>query len=284
VAGGDEGSRQPSPGGSATSGPAEEATAAGPIFAEVLRVGVVDSTNRVVADAARAGARQGFAVLADQQTAGRGRLGRSWVGPPASALLCSFLFRPALDPADLHLLTMAVALAARAACADIAGLLPALKWPNDLELAGRKLAGVLAEAVGDPPAVVVGIGINLTWPDLDHEGRDELGEELAAVAAGATSLRREGATSTDRDELLAALISHLDARYSLLRGPAGRARLLDEYRAASSTIGCRVRVELAGSTFSGTAIGVTDQGRLLVDAGGEVRGVEAADVVHLRRH
>jgi BirA family biotin operon repressor/biotin-[acetyl-CoA-carboxylase] ligase len=284
VAGGDEGPLQPSPGGSGTSGPAEEATAAAVIFAEVLRVGVVDSTNRVLADAARAGAGEGLAAVADEQTAGRGRLGRSWVGPPGSALLCSFLFRPDLERADLHLLTMAVALAARAACAEVAGVLPALKWPNDLELAGRKLAGVLAEAVGDPPAVVVGIGLNLTWPDVHPDGDAETGDELSAIAAGATSLRREGATSTERDELLASLITHLNARYGLLGAPAGRGQLLEEYRAASSTIGGEVRVELAGSTFSGTAVGVTDQGRLLVETDGSLREVEAADVVHLRRH
>src|SRR4051812_27340870 len=109
-----------------------------------------------------AGAPEGLAAVADHQTAGRGRLGRAWVAPPGASLLLSVLFRPDLAPERLHLTTAAVALAAAEACEAVAGVLPVLKWPNDLLVGDRKLAGVLAES--RLPAVVVGIGLNVNWP------------------------------------------------------------------------------------------------------------------------
>ena len=113
---------------------------------DVRRHADLDSTNRQAADLARAGAPEGVVVVADHQTAGRGRLGRVWDAPPGSSLLMTVLLRPALDAARLHLVTMAVALAAADACAEVAGFVPELKWPNDLVVQDRKLAGILAEA------------------------------------------------------------------------------------------------------------------------------------------
>jgi len=105
-------------------------------------------------------------AVADHQSAGRGRLDRRWESPPGSSLLTSILFRPTFDPAELHLCTAAVALAAAEACRRVAGVGPVIKWPNDLLVGEAKLAGVLAEAdfTGDACAVVVGIGINVAWP------------------------------------------------------------------------------------------------------------------------
>src|SRR5438093_6330551 len=126
---------------------------------EVRRFAELDSTNRWLLDEARAGAGEGLAVVADHQTAGRGRLGRTWVAPPGSSLLVSVLFRPRSLEAG-HLLTTAVALAACDACGRVAGVAPDLKWPNDLLVDDRKLGGILAEAEG--PAVVVGLGLNVS--------------------------------------------------------------------------------------------------------------------------
>jgi BirA family biotin operon repressor/biotin-[acetyl-CoA-carboxylase] ligase len=275
--------------GPPTAGPAEEATAAGPTFADVQRLAVVDSTNRVLAEAAKQGAPEGLVVVADEQTAGRGRLGRRWSAPAGSALLCSMLFRPWLPSDQLHLLTLAVCLAGRAACNLVAGVEPAVKWPNDLVLGGRKLAGVLAETVPYPSlGVVVGIGVNLSWPPPDHPGAppDPYGRagELARVSSKATSLLREAGVVVDRDVLLEALLAEVAGRYREMAGAGGPEVLLAEYRSACSTIGRRVRVELPGGTFEGTALGVGPGGRLLVEEdAGTVREVGAADVVHLRR-
>jgi|SRR5580658_847694 BirA family biotin operon repressor/biotin-[acetyl-CoA-carboxylase] ligase len=269
--------------GTGPAGPAEEATAAGPTFADVQRLAVVDSTNRIVADAAQAGAAEGLVVVADEQTAGRGRLGRRWTAPHGSALLCSMLFRPSLAPDHLHLLTLAVCLAARAACASVTGVDAAVKWPNDLVVGDRKLAGVLGETVPGPsPAVVVGIGVNLSWPAAKAPAAAEGDDELAELSAVATSLRRESGADVDRDALLEALLVQVDERYRATRSPGGRAALVSDYRAACSTIGRRVRVELAVATFEGTAVDVGEDGRLLVRHDEGVRQVEAGDVVHLR--
>jgi BirA family biotin operon repressor/biotin-[acetyl-CoA-carboxylase] ligase len=217
---------------------------------EVRRFDEVDSTNRYLLDESRAGAPEGVVAVADHQTAGRGRLGRTWEARPGAALLCSILLRPDLPIDRLHLATAVVALAAAEACERVAGVRPDLKWPNDLLLADRKLAGVLAEA--ELPAVVVGIGLNV------------------AAAPPDAAMLGEG---VDRDELLRELLAALERRYGRWDEVAA------EYRAACATVGRRVRVEpTAGEPFEGVATGITDEGHLLVDS----RPVAAGDVVHLR--
>jgi BirA family biotin operon repressor/biotin-[acetyl-CoA-carboxylase] ligase len=211
-------------------------------------------------------------AVADHQTAGRGRLGRTWVAPPGASLLVSMLLRPELPVERLHLATAAVALAAADACEAVAGFRPGLKWPNDLvvsDLPGagdgdRKLAGVLAERDGD--AVVVGIGINVNWPP-------DLPDDLAAIA---TACNWVTGRKVDRDVLLDAMLARLDDR---LGDWSAVAR---DYRRACSTLGRLVRVELADETFTGTAADLSDEGHLLVDVGMCLRTVTAGDVVHLR--
>lgn len=214
-------------------------------FADVRRFESVDSTNRYLLDEARAGAPEGVVAVADHQTAGRGRLGRTWEAPPGAALLCSVLLRPALPVERLHLAVAVVSLAAK----DALGGVPALKWPNDLLLGDLKLAGVLAEA--DLPAVVVGIGINVTW-----------------APPGAACLGPDAS----RNSVLEGLLASLDALYGEW------ALVAERYRAECSTVGRRVRVELPNETFEGVASQVTDDGHLVVDG----RVVTAGDVVHLR--
>src|SRR2546423_7667400 len=128
---------------------------AGATFADVRRFAELDSTNRHALELARQGVPEGLVVVADHQTAGRGRLGRSWEAPPGSSLLMSMLLRPSLAPERLHLTTVAVALAAADACEEEAGFRPALKRPNDLVVDDRKLGGIPA-AVPDPRARAAG--------------------------------------------------------------------------------------------------------------------------------
>jgi BirA family biotin operon repressor/biotin-[acetyl-CoA-carboxylase] ligase len=146
-------------------------------FADVRRFDSLDSTNTYLLAEARSGVPEGVVAVAEHQTAGRGRLGRRWEAPPGTCLLVSVLLRPVLEPGQLHLCTSAVALAAADACAAVAGVSPAVKWPNDLLVRGRKLAGVLAEsdpaAPGGPEgsvAVVVGVGCNVDWPGPEEAG------------------------------------------------------------------------------------------------------------------
>ena len=212
----------------------------------------MDSTNRWLLSEARAGSvSAGCVAVADHQTAGRGRLGRTWEAPPGANLLCSVLLAPDLPPERLHLAVAAVAVAGH----QVTGA--GIKWPNDLvmEPGSRKLAGVLAEA--EPPWVVVGIGINVGWAP---EGAARLGDGWT----------RDGVLA----DLLAAL-SPLVEDWSTVPGL---------YRAACVTIGREVRVEMPdpADTFSGVAADVTDEGHLLVETDVCIKTVAAADIVHLR--
>lgn len=209
---------------------------------------------------ARRGAEAGLVAVADHQTAGRGRLGRTWEAPPGANLLCSILLRPAGAPPSFVDVAR-VALAARAAAYDVARVNVALKWPNDLLVGDAKLGGILSEV--DRDALVVGIGLNVGWaPD----GAARLDPHSDPRGGGVT-----------RDAVLDALLSSLtgwlvaDARV-----------VLRAYREACSTLGRTVRVELADETFTGTAADITDTGSLLVETINCIREVSTADVIHLR--
>ncbi len=232
----------------------------------------VDSTNSAVHERAREGAPEGLVVVADHQTAGRGRLGRRWESPPGANLLASVLLRPACGVEDVHLCTGAVALAGADACEEVAGVEAALKWPNDLLVGPAKLAGVLAEvdvAAGSLVAVVVGIGINVAWP--------------GPAAAGGTCLDdlRRAAGPVDRRELLERRLGALAERRGLLDAAAGRRALADEIRARCATLGQAVRVILAGEELTGLASAIDDAGQLVVETATGPRRVSAGDVVHL---
>ena len=158
-----------------------QSLAANTRFTDIRQFDLIDSTNRYLLDAARAGAADGTVAVAAYQTEGRGRRGRTWTALPNASLLASVLLRPAgLPPDRRHLVTSAVSLAAVSACEEVAGFRPGLKWPNDLVVDDRKLAGVLAEIDGD--AIVTGLGMNLNWP------AEELPE--SAVSVNGVSGRR----------------------------------------------------------------------------------------------
>ena len=256
---------------------------AGTRFGVVRRVAETGSTNADLLAEARSGAPEGVVLVADHQSAGRGRLDRSWVAPPGSSLLVSVLLRPRLAPDEAHLLTTATAVAASQACAEVAGATPAVKWPNDLIVVGgahdgRKLAGVLAEAVlvgGRLDAVVVGMGLNVNWPE-------DLPAELADIAV---SLDRLAGHAVDREQVLVAWLGHLDRWLAALDADEGRDALRAAVRERSATLGRRVEADLPAGRVVGVAVDIDRSGHLLVDpddgAGPVV--VSAGDVVHLRR-
>jgi BirA family biotin operon repressor/biotin-[acetyl-CoA-carboxylase] ligase len=240
---------------------------------EIRRFPEIDSTNTYVLEQARLGIAEGLVAVAEHQTAGRGRLDRRWESPPGANLLASVLLRPGCEPDDLHLCTGAVALAAADACAEVAGVEPVLKWPNDLLVNGAKLAGVLAEAefVGDGlEAVVVGIGLNVGWP--------------GPADAGGTCLDDAGGTAqpVDKGVLLDRVLEGLSARRPLLDDEAGRRALAGELRSRCATLGQRVRVTLPTGELTGLASAIDDAGHLVVDTASGPQLVSAGDVVHLR--
>jgi len=245
------------------------------LFTDVRRFEELGSTNTWLVEAARTGLPEGSVVVADRQSAGRGRLGRSWESPASSGLLVSVLLRPRIEPAELFAASTLVTLAARQACQDVSGVTLGAKWPNDLVFDDLKIAGVLAETAGIGTAdlaVVVGIGINVSWP-TPGTGPDDLAATCLNALAGRT---------IDREALLEALLDALEARRPGLDHSAGRRALLRELAGCTVTLGRQVRVELAGETFVGTAADLDDRGHLLVETGGGRRVVTAADVIHLR--
>ena len=230
----------------------------------------IDSTNTWLAEQARRGAPEGLVARADYQSAGRGRLERTWESAPGSALLCSVLLRPTLASVDLAYAVAAVALSTRAALATLSGLNVSLKWPNDLVVHDRKLGGLLAEVVasGSDFAVVVGLGLNLTG----H----------GTVNPHATNLWRESGESFGAREVLDAVLVELESRRELLELPDGLATLLVEWRGALSTIGRRVRVVQHDGEREGIALDIDEHGGLVVDTAGERRVFTVGDVVHVR--
>jgi len=277
-------------------GRAARAALAGGRFADVRWVEETGSTNADALELARSGEPEGIVLVAEHQSAGRGRLGRAWQAPRGASLLCTVLLRPpaAVAPAT----TLAVALSAAEAVESLTGLAPRLKWPNDLVWPGdgsgadRKLAGVLAEVdwpaashiaagwaeprPGDRLVVAVGIGLNVAWgPDVP--------EELADLAVALDHLVEPGAVP-DRTTLLVAMLEHLDRRYADLVGdPEGPARLRTDGCARSATLGRRVRVDLGGDDVVGTAVDLSPEGHLVVETlEGERRTLAVGDVVHLR--
>lgn len=232
-------------------------------FGDVRRFDEVESTNTVAANLAREGAGDGLVVVADHQTAGRGRLGRRWQAPPGTSLLVSVLLRPGPPPGHAHLPMIAMALAASDACEAVCGgVRPLLKWPNDLVVGDRKVGGILGEATAE--SAVVGLGLNVAWGDVDPPPP---GGSLDGLAGRPVS----------RDDLLDALLTALADR--LAQETAG---LLDDYRARSATLGRRVAVALWAGKVEGEATGITPDGHLIVDDGVRVHVITAGDVIHLR--
>lgn len=226
---------------------------------EIQRHGVVTSTMDLASAAAAAGAPEGLVVLADTQTAGRGRRGRSWSSPPGAGLYLSLVLRPPVDaPRVTALVTLAAGVAVRRAIQRATGLIAQLKWPNDVVIGSRKLAGVLAEGlhVGSAQqAVVLGIGVNVT--DAAHPPE---------VAGRAISLTACGCV-IDRRALERALLQDMSTVYeALCRGQADD--ILREWReAAPSARGARVAWQSVEGPRSGVTSGIDDTGALLVSTG-----------------
>jgi BirA family transcriptional regulator, biotin operon repressor / biotin---[acetyl-CoA-carboxylase] ligase len=226
---------------------------------------------------------EGLLVVADEQTAGRGRMGRSWLAPKGTSLLFSLLLRPAIPPAQAGQLTMCLGLGAAEGIETVAGLRPALKWPNDLLLDGRKLGGMLAElhTAGDQVEyAVLGLGLN-----VNLEFKEERWTSLSTILGRAV----------DRVELLAEILARCEAWYERLatseakagggkqEARSGRREAGEEihvaWAARLDTLGRRVTVSTPAGQLRGRAVGVSPEGALLIEQeGGEVQVVWGGDV------
>jgi BirA family biotin operon repressor/biotin-[acetyl-CoA-carboxylase] ligase len=237
----------------------------------------VGSTNaELVARAGRdpedGGALEGTVLVAEHQVSGRGRLDRVWTSPPRAGLTVSVLLRPDVPAARRGWLPLLAGVALAEAVAEVTGVLPSLKWPNDLLAGdGRKLAGILAEAGGK--AVVVGTGLNVS---TSAEELPETGTSLTRITGG----------TVDRATVLLAFLRAVERRYRRWTEALGdpvSSGLAQDYLAWSSTVGSRVAVSLPdGSTLDGVAQAVDWDGRLVVATAGGTVELASGDVTHVR--
>lgn len=231
----------------------------------------IDSTNRVALQLGHQGAPHGTVVLAEEQTAGRGRAGRLWHSERASGIYMTVLLRPEISPTDAPLLTLLAGLAARDAIQEQTGIAPDLRWPNDLLLNGKKIGGILTEMHAEPERirfVIIGIGLN-----VNHQ---RMPEKLADIA---TSVRIESGRCHSRLELAVKLLRKLENDYNRFLSDGPNA-ILDRFAEVSTFArGKRVRIANARETFTGTTAGLAPNGLLRVQReDGRTETVVSGDV------
>jgi BirA family transcriptional regulator, biotin operon repressor / biotin---[acetyl-CoA-carboxylase] ligase len=235
----------------------------------------VDSTNRVALELGHAGEPEGAVVLAEEQSAGRGRAGHTWHSERAAGIYVTLLLRPKLAPVQAPLLTMMAGLSAHAAIQAQTGLAVDLKWPNDLLIGGKKVGGILTEMHAEPGQVrfvIVGIGLNVN--------QEKFPGELAPIA---TSLRAETGRSQSRLELLVRLLREFESDYNRFQAD-GAGSVIERFMIRSSYAqGKRVRVTNGAESFTGMTHGLGPEGLLLVKReNGQVVSVVAGDVAEER--
>jgi BirA family biotin operon repressor/biotin-[acetyl-CoA-carboxylase] ligase len=240
---------------------------------DVRRHATVTSTMDVAGELVRDGAPEGVVVVAERQTSGRGRRGRSWASPPSGGLYVSVVLRmpQEAEPRRLPLTTLAAGVAVHDAIRCVTPLAVELKWPNDVMCRGRKLAGILAEASSSGPhdqAIIVGIGINVSPAALPPD-----------VAERATSLEGESGQRVDREALLDAVLAAVAARHEQLR-EGDRDGILRAWRAAAPAAR-GARVAWNDGSKQGVTAGIDEAGALLIDTGHAIERVIAGELIWL---
>lgn len=218
----------------------------------------IDSTNTRATQLAAEGSPEGVVVMARQQSAGRGRQGRTWVSPPDSGIYVSFLLRPNLAPHSVPLMSLATGIAVVDAVASVTGLKVGLKWVNDIVAEGRKLGGILAEMTTDAKtgqrSLVVGVGINVRLDQTQLD--DELRERVEW-------LERLAGREIDYSLLVAELAGSLEQRYFDMRDGA-RQKIVDLWKERSVTLGKNIRATTGNSVVEGTAVDIDENGALVL--------------------
>jgi BirA family biotin operon repressor/biotin-[acetyl-CoA-carboxylase] ligase len=234
---------------------------------------VVDSTNDEAAGLAARGAPEGAVVIADGQLRGRGRMGRRWASPRGMGLYLSVILRPPIQPHEAPALTLVGAVAVADAIERATGLVAGIKWPNDLMLRGRKVAGILGEMAAEASSlhhVILGIGINVHQGETDFEG------ELRKTA---TSLRIEVGGAVDRSGMARSLCESLDEWYDRFL-TYGVSPIVESVRQRCLTLGHVVMARSGDQEVSGVAVELDDAGALVIrDASGGLHRVFAGDVM-----
>ncbi len=242
----------------------------------ILRFDSVDSTNSVAIEQAKRGADEGLCVVAHQQTAGRGRLGRKWISEKDSGLYFSIVLRPTIETKFLSLLTLMSAVVVFDVLENLYQLKPDIKWSNDVHINNKKICGILAETseTTKGTAIIVGIGINLTSSNFPFE--------LNEIA---TSIEHETQQKPNTEDLLNSLTKFNKYFYDIFQDEKGAKVIREEWSKRSSYFeGKNVRVKLENESFQGVTFGLEENGALRVKTEkGEIKIVQAGDVEHLRK-
>lgn len=242
---------------------------------KIVRYESLPSTNTEAARFASAGAAEGLSILADEQTAGRGRLQRTWVSPRGAGLYLSILLRPLISLESWPLITFAASLAVNEALVDACDLATDIKWPNDILSGERKLCGILSETVETTMgrAAIVGIGINLS--------RQAFAPELADIA---TSVEEEVGRCPDREVLLTSVLENFGCWYGKLQESNGAHNVREAWTASSSYArGKAIKVMNGNEVLEGITDGLEMDGALrLRTSGGEIKVIRAGDVLSVR--
>ena len=238
---------------------------------EVVCLESVDSTNQVVKKMAEEGAREGTLVIADRQTAGKGRSGRVWETPRGSAVAMTLLLRPPLPPERISMVTLVMGMAVAEAVRETTGLDAGLKWPNDVVIGSKKVCGILTEMSAEMTCVnyiVIGVGINVNMTSFP--------EEISGIA---TSLALESKKEWPRAPLIACVMKHFEAFYEAFLESGDLAPLKERYNRLLVNAGREVKVMDPQGSYTGTASGIDDLGRLIVtDSEGRIKEVYAGEV------
>lgn len=235
----------------------------------------MDSTNTTLLELGEKGASEGTVVIADKQTGGRGRLDRKWISPEGSNLYISVLFRPEIAAFDSPLFTLIASIALNRVIEKSGAAETKIKWPNDIQISGKKVAGILTEMRSKREMVdfiVVGIGVNINMT------RDEMNERMGKVAYIATSIKEHIRKDINRSKFAADLLLELENWYQVFINK-GKATVLTEWTKMWGDLNKRVLVNLEEDSYEGTAIGIDEKGYLMVKTdSGEINTVISGDV------
>ena len=238
---------------------------------DVRYMETIDSTNLYARRLGEDGAVEGVLVVADEQTAGKGRSGRHWTTPPGSAIAMSVLLRPRIAPERISMVTLVLGLAVAKAVRELYGLDALIKWPNDVVVNGKKICGILTEMSAELMAVnyiVIGVGINSNMKEFPEE-----------IRTTATSIALELGRDVSRARLIAEVMKHFETLYRSFLETSDLSGIMSDYNTILVNIGRRVRVLEPGNEYSAKALGIDRNGRLLVRTDeGTVRDVYAGEV------
>jgi BirA family transcriptional regulator, biotin operon repressor / biotin---[acetyl-CoA-carboxylase] ligase len=243
------------------------------LWKDIIVYDSVESTNDLALSlATKREIAPGTVLVADQQTSGKGRLGRTWESPAGLNIYISLIIRPELEPKDTTMLTVLAAVAGALALQRSCSIPVSIKWPNDLVISNKKLGGILTEVRADPDRValaVIGMGINV---NMDYSGLPGIIRHIA------TSVRIETGKNHSRNEIIIQLLKEFEQWYSILK-KEGKKPLLDAWRKNSSTLGRKVNVIMHGISWSGIAEDIDDNGMLILKMrSGKRKTISSGDI------